>query len=91
MAASGAVSTIAALGTSPLVAWGTPYTPQSATAGWPCNVASISAGATENPETLIISLARSVMWIHPSGSTHPTSPVRSQPSRNASASASAGR
>ena len=41
---------------SPSAASGTPKTAQSATAGWPCSTASISAGATWKPRTLIISL-----------------------------------
>ena len=69
----------------------TPNTAQSTTAGWPCRTASISAGATWNPLTLIISLQRSVRWTQPSGSSQPTSPVRYQPSSKASAVASSGR
>ena len=60
-------------------------------AGWPCSTASISAGATWKPLTLIISLERSVRWTQPSGSSQPTSPVRYQPSAKASAVASSGR
>ena len=67
-----------------------PNTAQSITAGWPCSTASTSAGATWKPFTLIISLDRSVRWTQPSGSRHPTSPVRYQPSTMASAVASSG-
>ena len=81
----------AATGTSPRRSSGTPKTAQSITAGWPCSTASISAGATWKPLTLIISLQRSVRWTQPSGSSQPTSPVRYQPSSNADAVASSGR
>ena len=57
----------------------------------PWRTSSISAGATWNPLTLIISLERSVRWTHPSGSSQPTSPVRYQPSAKASAVSSSGR
>ncbi|KDP02096.1 hypothetical protein MAV101_04395 [Mycobacterium avium subsp. hominissuis 101] len=70
---------------------GTPNTAQSATAGCPCSTASISAGATWKPRTLIISLRRSVMRSHPPVSSQPASPVRYHPSRIASPVASPGR
>ena len=53
---------------SPSAASGTPNTAQSATAGCPCSTASISAGATWKPRTLIISLDRSVIRSQPSAS-----------------------
>ena len=84
-------SCTAATGTSPARSSAMPNTAQSSTAGWPCSTASTSAGATWKPLTLIISLERSVRWTQPSGSSQPTSPVRYQPSANASAFASSGR
>ena len=91
MTSEPASSWTAATGTSPARASGTPNTAQSITAGWPCKTASISAGATWKPLTLIISLLRSVRWTQPSGSNQPTSPVRYQPSAKAAAVASSGR
>ena len=78
----------AATTASPSCASSTPNTAQSATPGSESSTPSISAGATWKPLTLIISLNRSVMWIQPSGSSQPMSPVRYQPSTNASAFAS---
>ena len=83
--------TTAATMASPSSASSTPNTAQSRTRGSAWSTASISAGATWKPRTLIISLSRSVMCSQPSGSSQPMSPVRYQPSWNAAAVAGSGR
>jgi 3,4-dihydroxyphenylacetate 2,3-dioxygenase len=81
-------STTQASGRSPQRLSGTPITAASCTAG--CAISSFSRSTEEihSPPDLITSLIRSVMVKKPRSSSVPTSPVRSQPSRNFSGAGS---
>src|SRR5262249_2677757 len=68
----------------------TPTTAASATAGCVISTSSTSRGYTFIPPRSTTSFLRSTMVRYPSASNTPTSPVRSQPPRSASA-VSAGR
>jgi catechol 2,3-dioxygenase len=81
-------STTQASGRSPQRLSGIPITAASCTAG--CAISSFSSSTEEihSPPDLITSLIRSVMVKKPRSSSVPTSPVRSQPSRNLSGAGS---
>ena len=81
-------STTQASGRSPQRLSGMPITAASCTAG--CAISSFSRSTEEihSPPDLITSLIRSVMVKKPRSSSVPTSPVRSQPSRNFSGAGS---
>ena len=81
-------STTQASGRSPQRSSGMPITAASCTAGCAISWFSRSTEEIHSPPDLITSLIRSVMVKKPRSSIVPTSPVRSQPSRNFSGAGS---